>query len=211
MVIDLTGMEVANASLLDEATAAAEGMTLCKRVLGAKAEGAPCSSSRGLSPADHRRGEDARRATRHPGRGRSAESCDFGRPFFGALLQYPATDGEIRDYAPFCERAHGAGVLVVVATDLLALALLRPPAEFGADVVVGNSQRFGVPLNYGGPHAAFMATREEYKRSLPGRIVGVSKDAEGHPRSASRCRRASSTSVARRPPATSARRRCCSR
>src|SRR2546422_9723590 len=97
----------------------------------------------------------------------------------GALLQYPATDGAIREYRSLCERAHAAGTLVTVATDLLALTLLAPPGEWGADIAVGNSQRFAVPLGYGGPHAAFFATRDEFKRHLPGRIIGVSKDRAG--------------------------------
>jgi glycine dehydrogenase len=96
-------------------------------------------------------------------------------------VQYPATDGAVRDYAPLCARAHAAGALVTVATDLLALALLAPPGEWGADVAVGNSQRFGVPLGYGGPHAAFFATKDDFKRYIPGRIIGVSRDAEGNP------------------------------
>src|SRR5574341_2186728 len=98
-----------------------------------------------------------------------------------ALVQYPATDGAIKDYRALCERAHAAGALVTAATDLLALTQLKPPGEWGADVAVGNSQRFGVPLGYGGPHAAFYATREEYKRLIPGRIIGVSKDSAGRP------------------------------
>ncbi len=104
---------------------------------------------------------------------------DFSQPTFGVLLQYPATDGSILDYEAFCAKAHAAGALVVVATDLLALTLLRAPGEFGADVAVGNSQRFGVPMGYGGPHAAFMATNDEFKRIMPGRLVGVSQDATG--------------------------------
>ncbi len=134
---------------------------------------------------------------------------DFSRPTFGVLVQYPDTDGNIDDYASFAAQAHAAGALVVVATDLLALTLLRPPGEFGADIAVGSSQRFGVPMGYGGPHAAFMATRDAYKRIMPGRLVGVSVDATGNPRCAWRCKRASSTSAATRRPATSARRRCC--
>src|SRR6185369_4152789 len=106
---------------------------------------------------------------------------DFAQKVFAALVQYPATDGTIHDYRAFIEKAHAANALAIVATDLLALTLLRPPGEFGADVVVGNSQRFGVPLGYGGPHAAFMATRDAYKRQMPGRLVGVSKDATGQP------------------------------
>src|SRR4029078_8722395 len=99
----------------------------------------------------------------------------------GALVQYPATDGAIHDYAEFVRKAHDAGALVVVAADLLSLTLLKAPGEFGADVAVGNTQRFGVPLGFGGPHAAYMATRDAHKRHLPGRLVGVSHDAEGRP------------------------------
>ncbi len=98
---------------------------------------------------------------------------------FGILLQYPTTDGRVVDYAPIAEQAHAAGALVVVAADLLALTLLRPPGEFGADVAVGSAQRFGVPMGYGGPHAAFLAARDDYKRQLPGRIIGVSRDRRG--------------------------------
>ena len=103
----------------------------------------------------------------------------FTEAVFGALVQYPASDGTIHDYSNFVQRAHQAGALVTVATDLLALTLLQPPGEFGADIAVGNSQRFGVPMGYGGPHAAFFATRDDFKRQMPGRIVGVSKDAAG--------------------------------
>ena len=106
---------------------------------------------------------------------------DFQEPIFGALLQYPASDGAVHDYRSFIQKAHEAGALVTVAADPLSLTLLKPPAEFGADIAVGSAQRFGVPLGYGGPHAAFFATREAYKRQMPGRIVGVSKDADGKP------------------------------
>ena len=105
----------------------------------------------------------------------------IGDDVFGALLQYPATDGAVYDYRQFCERAHAVDALVTVATDLMSLVLLTPPGEWGADVCVGNSQRFGVPLGYGGPHAAFFATKDEFKRQLPGRIIGVSRDADGKP------------------------------
>ena len=110
------------------------------------------------------------------------EAIDFAaQRLFGVLVQYPATDGVVRDFAGLAERAHAAGALLVVATDLLALTLLRSPGELGADVALGSAQRFGVPMGYGGPHAAFFATQEEHKRHLPGRLVGVSKDAEGRP------------------------------
>jgi len=180
MVIDLTGMEIANASMLDEGTAAAEAMTLCKR-----AQKKGNANIFFVSDRCHPQTIEVVQTRAAPlgyevvvG---DAAAYDFSRPTFGVLLQYPDTDGVIEDYAAFCEQAHAAGALVVVATDLLALTLLRPPGEFGADVVVGNSQRFGVPMGYGGPHAAFMATKDEFKRILPGRLVGVSVDATGAP------------------------------
>src|SRR5256886_7442580 len=105
----------------------------------------------------------------------------FDDNIFGALVQYPASDGAIYDYTDFIKQAHDAGALVVVAADFLALTLLKPPGEFGADVAVGNTQRFGVPLGFGGPHAAYFATRDQYKRHMPGRLVGVSHDADGRP------------------------------
>ncbi|MFO0980407.1 MAG: aminomethyl-transferring glycine dehydrogenase [Planctomycetota bacterium] len=182
MIIDLTGMEVANASLLDEATAAAEGMTLCRRVLGNQANERPWFL---VSRDCHPQTVEVVKTRAEPLGIRvvveSHETFAFDKPIFGALLQYPRTDGTIDDYAAFCKRVHDLGALVVVAADLLALTLLRAPGEFGADVVVGSAQRFGVPMGYGGPHAAFMATREDYKRSLAGRIVGVSKDVDGRP------------------------------
>src|SRR5262249_42909571 len=108
-------------------------------------------------------------------------SFDFTKTkVFGALLQYPATDGRVLDYAGFCQAAHAAGALVAVAADLLALPVLRSPGEFGADIALGNSQRFGVPLGFGGPHAAFLATKDAYVRQMPGRIIGVSRDVDGH-------------------------------
>src|SRR5438128_294790 len=110
------------------------------------------------------------------------EAIDFRKQdLFGVLLQYPATDGAIRDYGALVAQAHAAGVMAVVATDLLALTLLRPPGEVGADIAVGSSQRFGVPLGFGGPHAAFLSSKDEYKRQLPGRIVGLSRAAHGKP------------------------------
>jgi len=179
MVSDLTGLEIANASLLDEGTAAAEAMHLTEAV--AKHEG----KVRYLVDVNCHPQTIAVVRTRAAARGleivvSDPDTFDF-QPgnVIGALLQYPATDGAIRDYRSLCERAHAAGALVTVATDLLALTLLAPPGEWGADIAVGNSQRFGVPLGYGGPHAAFFATRDEFKRHLPGRIIGVSKDRAG--------------------------------
>ncbi len=181
MVSDLTGLEIANASLLDEGTAAAEAMHLTEAV--AKHEG----KLRYLVDVNCHPQTIAVVRTRAAARGleivaSDPDTFDFqsgGGNVIGALLQYPATDGAIHDYRSLCERAHTAGALVTVATDLLALTLVAPPGEWGADIAVGNSQRFGVPLGYGGPHAAFFATRDEFKRHLPGRIIGVSKDRAG--------------------------------
>ncbi len=179
MVSDLTGLEIANASLLDEGTAAAEAMHLTEAV--AKHEG----KLRYLVDVNCHPQTIAVVRTRAAARGleivvSDPDTFDFqSGNVIGALLQYPATDGAIRDYRSLCERAHAAGALVTVATDLLALTLLAPPGEWGADIAVGNSQHFGVPLGYGGPHAAFFATRDEFKRHLPGRIIGVSKDRAG--------------------------------
>ncbi len=179
MVSDLTGLEVANASLLDEGTAAAEAMHLTEAM--AKHEGQLTY----LVDANCHPQTIAVVRTRAAARGLEIVVTDTAQFDFkkgnviGALLQYPATDGAIRDYRAVCEAAHAAGALVTAATDLLALTLLTPPGEWGADIAVGNSQRFGVPLGYGGPHAAFFATRDEYKRHLPGRIIGVSKDRAG--------------------------------
>jgi len=181
LVIDLTGLEVANASLLDEATAAAEAMTLCRRVRRRGREGRVFFVSEDCHPQTI-----AVVRTRAESLGidvvvGSHEAFDFDEAAFGALLQYPTTDGRVLDYQAFCEKAHAAGALVVVATDLLALAVLRPPGEFGADIAVGNTQRFGMPMGYGGPHAAFLAGRDEHKRMLPGRIIGLSRDVHGRP------------------------------
>jgi glycine dehydrogenase len=181
MVADLTGLALANASLLDEATAAAEAMSM----------------SLGIHPGEepHRYfvAEDTHPQTIAVVKTRakpleievvvgpaSSIDLDSGK-FFGLLLSYPTTDGRIVDYGDLIRRAKAKGVIVTLATDLLALALLRPPGELGADIAIGNSQRFGVPMGAGGPHAAFLSTREEYARKMPGRIVGVSKDAQGKP------------------------------
>jgi len=181
MVADLTGMEVSNSSMLDEATAAAEAMTLCRRILGRKAP----SERFFVDERCHPQTIDVIRTRAEPlglevvvG---DASALDPGLSVFGVLLQYPTTDGAILDSSGIVQQVHDGGGLVVIAADLLALTLLRAPGEFGADVVVGCSQRFGVPMGYGGPHAAFLATHEKYRRQVPGRIVGVSKDSSGRP------------------------------
>lgn len=179
LVMDLTGMELANASLLDEGTAAAEAMTLCHRV------NKKSRSQRFFVAADCHPQTIAVVRTRAEHLGLEVvvgEAAELAKvEAFGALLQYPGTYGDVSELGPQIEAAHARDTLVVVAADLLALALLTPPGELGADVVVGNSQRFGVPLGYGGPHAAYFATRDAYKRSAPGRIIGVSIDRHGNP------------------------------
>ncbi|AKG21157.1 aminomethyl-transferring glycine dehydrogenase [Calothrix sp. 336/3] len=179
MIIDLTGLEIANASLLDEATAAAEAMTLsygvCKNQATSFFVSHDChpQTIEVLQTRAKPLGINIIVGDRH--------SFDFSQPIFGAILQYPATDGSIYDYRAFVEKAHAVGALVTVAADPLSLTLYTPPGEFGADIAVGSTQRFGVPLGYGGPHAAYFATKEAYKRQVPGRIVGVSKDIHGKP------------------------------
>ena len=178
MVIDLTGLPVANASLLDEATAAAEAMGMCFANVPAK-----ISRTFFVSETCHPQTITVLQTRAEP-LGIELQIGDhrdvnFDTPILGAIVQYPATDGAIYDYHQFAEQVHAAGGLFVTATDLLALTLLKPPGEFGADIAIGNSQRFGVPLGYGGPHAAFLSTHEELKRSIPGRIAGVSQDATG--------------------------------
>ncbi|HEY2630047.1 MAG TPA: aminomethyl-transferring glycine dehydrogenase [Usitatibacter sp.] len=177
MVTDLTGLAIANASMLDEATAAAEAMTLCQR--SAK------NTSRVFAVAD-----DVLPQTIDVVRTRAEPlgievrvvpaAALANEDAFGVLLQYPGVNGDIHDFAPVAKAVHARGGLVVAAADILALAVLKPPGEWGADVAVGNSQRFGVPVGFGGPHAAFMATRDELKRNMPGRLVGVTVDAQGH-------------------------------
>jgi glycine dehydrogenase len=178
MVADLTAMSIANASMLDEATAAAEAMTLCLRsykgaskvfALAAdvlpqtldvvRTRAAPLDIEVRVAPCDALASIDA----------------------FGVLVQYPGAEGEVRDFSALAASVHARGGFVVAAADLLALTLLKPPGEWGADVVVGSSQRFGVPMGFGGPHAAYMATRDELKRNMPGRLVGVTVDAQGRP------------------------------
>ncbi len=183
MVADLTGLSLSNASLLDEATAAAEAMAMCHAIArGRGEERHEFFVSRDCHPQTiavlRTRAEPLGIAIRTG----TTASVDYsaGR-LCGLLLQYPATDGYVGDFSDLVSKAHAAGTLVVVATDLLALTLLRPPGEFGADIAVGSTQRFGVPVGFGGPHAAFLATKDEYKRQMPGRIVGVSKDVTGKP------------------------------
>ena len=180
LVSDLTGMQIANASLLDEATAAAEAMTFCKRLSKNKA-----ANTFFVSQHCHPQTLDVLRTRAEPlgidiEVGDEATIADASA-YFGALLQYPASNGDIFDYRALVERFHAANALVAVAADLLALTLLTPPGEFGADVALGSAQRFGVPLGFGGPHAAYFATRDAFKRDMPGRLVGMSVDRFGKP------------------------------
>jgi glycine dehydrogenase len=184
MVTDLTALDIANASLLDEATAAAEAMALCYHAVAAVAGRGPKNR---FFVADNCHPQTiAVVRTRAKPLGieivtDNFSNFKFDETIFGALVQYPATDGAIYEYEKFAKATHDAGALFVVAADILALTLLKPPGEFGADVAVGSTQRFGIPLGFGGPHAAYIATRDQFKRYLPGRLVGVSHDAEGHP------------------------------
>ena len=176
MVCDLTGMEISNASLLDEATAAAEAMSMACNILRGKRSTFVVSAD--INPQTLNVVK-----TRAEPLGIKIITGDtsLDEDTFGILLQYPTSSGYIEDYSAIVKKAHANGSLVIVATDLLSLCLLEPPGEWGADLVIGNSQRFGVPMGFGGPHAAFMATRQKYKRNLPGRLVGVSKDRHGSP------------------------------
>ncbi|MBJ95373.1 MAG: glycine dehydrogenase (aminomethyl-transferring) [Rickettsiales bacterium] len=180
LVAELTGLSLANASMLDEGTAAAEAMTMCVSVGRGK------KKTFFVSDRCHPQTIEVVRTRAVPlgvkvvvGDVLSADlkTLDLA----GVLISYPATDGGIIDFAPVAERVHQQGALLVAATDLLALTLLRPPGEFGADIAVGSSQRLGLPLGFGGPHAGFMATREKYTRKMPGRLIGVSRDAQGNP------------------------------
>src|ERR1700726_1985982 len=178
MIVDLTKLDIANASMLDEATSAAEAMTLCHAAV-------PDRKTFFFAENCHPQTIEVVRTRAEP-LGIEVKIDNFSKfkfdnTVFGALVQYPATDGAIHDYSEFVTQSHAAGALVIVAADILALTLLKPPGEFGADVAVGNTQRFGVPLGFGGPHAAYFATRDQYKRHMPGRLVGVSHDAEGRP------------------------------
>tara|TARA_R110001583_G_scaffold6136_1_gene31917 strand:+ start:2695 stop:5550 length:2856 start_codon:yes stop_codon:yes gene_type:complete len=184
VIADLTGMELANASLLDESTAAAEAMSMLFDVRSRpqKKDGViKFFVSEEVLPQTL-----SLLQTRSTPLGIELvigdhEEFEFGTDFFGALLQYPGKYGKVYDYASFVEKAKEREIKVAVAADILSLVLLTPPGEFGADVVVGTTQRFGIPLGYGGPHAAFFATKETYKRNIPGRIIGITKDADGQP------------------------------
>ncbi|HEU5436196.1 MAG TPA: glycine dehydrogenase, partial [Telluria sp.] len=178
-VTDLTGMAIANSSMLDEGTAAAEAMTLILRVGKSKstvfyvADDVLPQTREVVETRARPLGIEVRTVA-------AADIATLDEACFGVLLQYPGVNGDVRDYSAAVERLHGAGAMVIAAADLLALTVLTPPGEWGADVVVGNSQRFGVPLGFGGPHAGFLATRDEFKRSMPGRLVGVTIDAQGN-------------------------------
>jgi glycine dehydrogenase len=178
MVTDMTGLDIANGSLLDEATAAAEAMIILfhsaqKRNQFLVAENCHPQTIDVLKTRANPIGIELSI--------QSTDTFDFSDDVFGALIQYPATDGKVVNYSDLCQKAHDQGVAIAMATDLLSLALLPSPGDMGADVAIGSSQRFGVPMGFGGPHAAFMAVKEKYKRKMPGRIIGVSVDRHGNP------------------------------
>lgn len=184
MITNLTGMELANASLLDEATACAEAMTLCQRM--SKSKGNVFFIDENCHPQNIEVVQNRANPRDNPlgikiivGNPVTENLADYD--LFGILLQYPGSNGQITDFSEVINLVHSKKALVSMATDLLALTLLKTPAELGADVVIGNSQRFGVPLGYGGPHAAFMATKNSFKRSMPGRLIGMSIDSQGNP------------------------------
>ncbi|MET0554944.1 MAG: aminomethyl-transferring glycine dehydrogenase, partial [Vicinamibacteria bacterium] len=178
MVSDLTGLPLAGASLLDEATAAAEAMHMCHAL--AKGDRNVFVVAEDCHPQTIAVVRTRAKPLGIEVRVAPTDALDLAGAF-GVLVQYPTTDGRVRDYEALAQSVHDAGALFVVATDLLALTLLRAPGEFGADIAIGSSQRFGVPLGFGGPHAGFLSTRDEHKRHMPGRLIGVSKDAEGRP------------------------------
>jgi glycine dehydrogenase len=180
MICDLTGMEMANASLLDEGTAAAEAMAQIRRINRKSKSLRFGVDSACLPQTIDVVGTRARHFGFELHVGEAPELMEAG-DFFGLLLQYPGTDGTVKDLGPVIDQAHGQGTLVAVAADLLSLVMLTPPGEMGADIVLGSAQRFGVPMGFGGPHAAFYATRDDYKRTVPGRVIGVSKDWHGYP------------------------------
>lgn len=183
MILELTGMEITNCSLLDEATAAAEAMTMMYALRGKEMKKAGANKLF----VDNKIFPQIKDVliTRAAPQGIELvygdyDSFEFTPEVFGVLVQYPASDGEIRNYQAFADKVHANGSLLTVAADLMSLVLLVPPGEWGADIVVGTSQRFGIPMGYGGPHAAYLATKEEYKRNIPGRIIGVTLDAQGN-------------------------------
>jgi glycine dehydrogenase len=180
MVCDLTALDIANASLLDEATAAAEAMTMA-HALKKSADANAIFVSQNCHPQTIEVVQTRAEPLGIKVIVGDEFAFDFSEKIFAVLLQYPDTRGAIHDYATLVEKTHAAGALAIVAADILSLALIRPPGEFGADIAVGSTQRFGVPLGYGGPHAAYMATRDAFKRQMPGRLVGVSRDAQGNP------------------------------
>ena len=177
MVMDMTGMEIANASLLDEATAAGEAMVMMSRE----------NPNRNIFYADqncHPQTIELLRTRSEP-IGINLVVCkiedfDFNDDVIGALIQYPSSDGKIFSFDDICQNAHSKKSLIAVATDLLALALIPSPGEIGADIAIGSSQRFGVPVGFGGPHAAFISAKERFKRKMPGRMIGVSVDSKGN-------------------------------
>jgi glycine dehydrogenase len=179
MITDLTALDIANASLLDEGTAAAEAMALCRASVAS--ERTTFFVANNCHPQTIEIVQTRAKPLGIEVIVGDFSSFKFDETVFGAIVQYPATDGAIFDYQPFAKSAHDAGALLVVAADILALTLLKPPGEFGADVAVGSTQRFGVPLGFGGPHAAYFATRDAHKRHMAGRLVGVSHDATGRP------------------------------
>ncbi len=183
MITDLTGMEIANASLLDESTAAAEAMALLFAVR--EREQKKNDVVRFFVSEDVLPQTISVLKTRGIPLGIDLEignpgTFDYSNQYFGTLIQLPGKTGEIKEISSFISRSHQSGIKVAVAADLMSLVLIEAPGKFGADVVVGTSQRFGIPMGYGGPHAAFFATREEYKRNLPGRIIGVTRDRDGN-------------------------------
>jgi len=178
MITDLTGLPMSNASLLDEGTAAAEAMSMCNHIQKGKKKTFIIASNCHPQTIDicktRAAGFDLKVVTA------DLKDIDYkSGDVCGVLVQYPGTEGEVLDYGEFIKKAHAHEVKVVMASDLLALTVLKPPGELGADIVVGSAQRFGVPMGYGGPHAAFLATSQEYKRMMPGRIIGVSVDSTG--------------------------------
>jgi glycine dehydrogenase len=180
MVADLTALPISNASLLDEATAAAEAMHMAYSLKGNDQKNALF-----VSELCHPQTIEVVKTRALPLNievvvGDHRKATDFGK-FFGSIIQYPATNGVIYDFRKFIEAAHAGDAIVIMATDLLALTLLTPPGELGADIAIGSAQRFGVPLGFGGPHAGFLSTKDDYKRSIPGRLIGVSKDSHGRP------------------------------